>query len=122
MTRFGCRAASAARSIGVDFAGIVAGGLDPGVLKDDRLQFGGAAHERIGLGTVTPSRHPELEADHRSVTHAAVDLTQAGFNMLGIDVNEAEGPVVPVTQGLQDLVVLRRSSSGVGSTTVRVPM
>ena len=49
---------------------------------------------------------PELDADHRAVADAAVDLGQARLDVLRVDVDEAERPVVPVAQGLEHLVVL----------------
>ena len=102
----GCRAASAARSIGVDSPGIVAAGLDPGVLEDDRLQLGGAADQRVGFGTVAPRRDPELQTDHRPVADAAIDLAKAGLDVLRTDVDEPEGAVMPVAERLEHLVVL----------------
>ena len=103
-------------------AGLVAAGLDPGVLEDDRLQLGGAADQGVGLGTIAPRRGPELETDHRAVADAAIDLAKAGVDLLGTDVDEPERAMVPVAERLEHLVVLRLSWSGDGSAMIDMPI
>ena len=94
------------------FARQVAGGLDPGVLEDHGLQLGGPLHDRVELLGVGAAGHPELDADHRPVADAAVDLGEALRDVVRVDVHEAERPVVPVAEGLQHLVVLPAEVGG----------
>ena len=88
------------------FARQVAGGLDVGVLQDDRLEFRGALDDRVQLRRVAMPRHPELHAHHRPVAHAAVQLRQARLHVLGVEIDEAKGPMMPPLQCRQDFVVL----------------
>ena len=102
----GCRAASAARSIGVDSPGRFPVTLIQVCWKIDRLQLRGPLDDRVQLRGVGAAGDPELDADHRAVADAAVDLGEALLDVLRVHVDEPERPVVPVAQGLEHLVVL----------------
>ena len=103
---FGCRAASAARSIGVDSPGLLPPALIQVCWKTTAFNSAARRDQRVGLGAVAPRRDPELQPDHRPVADAAIDLAEAGLDVLGADVDEPEGAMVPVAERLEDLVVL----------------
>ena len=84
----------------------VAGGLDIGVLQDDRLKLPGAFHDGVQLRRVTMPRHPELHAHHGPVAHATVQLRQARLDVIGIQIDKAKGPMMPALQRREDFVVL----------------
>jgi hypothetical protein len=90
------------------------------VLEDDGLQRRGAADDRVDLGDVAAARDPQLDADHRPVAHAPVDLRQARLDVRGADIREAERPIVPVRQRLEHLVILppQLVRTGVGDERV----
>src|SRR5690349_546806 len=91
---------------GSRFARLVAAGFDPGVLEDYRLQRRGALDDRIEFRHVGPAGNPELHAYHGPVAHAPVEFVEAGLRIIRIQIDESEGPVMPVTECLQDLIIL----------------
>ena len=75
------------------FAGQVAGDLDPGVLKNDRLELRRACDDRIEFRRVAVLGDPEFHADHRAVADAAVEFVEAGLRVLRVEIDEAERAV-----------------------------
>ncbi len=102
----GFRRASATRSFGRGFAGVVAHDLEPGVLEDDRLQFVRAADEGVEFRFVAVAGDPKFDADHRTVGDAAIEFGEAFRGIFPAEVNEPEKAVRPLGQHGEHLVVL----------------
>src|SRR6266849_4315957 len=87
------------------FARFVASHLQPGVLHYGRIEWRGALHDGIKFGCTAALGHQELNADHRSVAHAAVELIEAGLKIVRIEVYKAIRAIGPAFDGAQHLIV-----------------
>src|ERR1043166_1374058 len=87
-------------------AGLVSADLEPRVLVDDGLHFRGAADDRIEFGRVATLRDPELDAHHRTVAHAAVELFEAELEVVRIEVDIAVGALPRMTHRFEDRIVV----------------
>ena len=57
------------------------------------------------LGRIAAPGNPQLDADHRAITHAPVKLLQAEVAMVGIQIHKTKGAAGPAAHSLQHLVV-----------------
>ena len=78
----------------------------PGAYLFGRFEFRSALDNWVQLRRVAAARHPELDSNHGSVPHATVQLRQARLNVMGSQIDEAKGPVMPSLQCGEHLVVL----------------
>ena len=76
------------------------------MLKNQGLVFDRTGNDRVQCLILGPFRHPQFDADHRTIFDASVDLTQTGFHMFAADITESERPVMVMRQGGDHVVVL----------------
>ena len=84
----------------------IAGRLQPRVLIDDGLQLDGTANNRINTRAVATFGNPEFDPGHWAIFDAAIEFLQTFLFVFGVQIDEPERSMMPVADGLQNLIVL----------------
>lgn len=99
---------------GGGFAGFIACGFIPGVLKDDGLEFGSTFDDGVDGGVSTALGDPQFHTEHGAVGDAAFEFVEAGLYMFGVEIHKAEEAVGEGFDRFEHGVVLSAQIFGAG--------